>query len=137
MWLPATTKARCARSKSCSSPSTLKRFQLAISGWTSARSPAAAQAELQARGIAAHEALDTPGLYDCPQLQHRQHFVEIAHDIYQTTTIESTRLKLSVDEARVPERALHFGRDNRYVLEEILGYPPERIAELAEQGVLM
>jgi crotonobetainyl-CoA:carnitine CoA-transferase CaiB-like acyl-CoA transferase len=114
-----------------------KAVDEAISGWTSARSPAAAQAELQARGIAAHEALDTPGLYDCPQLQHRQHFVEIAHDIYQTTTIESTRLRLSTDPARVPERALSFGRDNRYVLEEILGYSPERIAELAAQGVLI
>jgi hypothetical protein len=36
----------------------------------------------------------------------------------------------------VPESAIHFGRDNRDVLERILRYPPERIAELAEQGVL-
>jgi hypothetical protein len=29
-----------------------------------------------------------------------------------------------------------MGRDNRYVLETILGYPPERIADLATRGVL-
>ena len=38
--------------------------------------------------------------------------------------------------ARQPERALHFGRDNRLVLESILGYSPERIDELEAAGVL-
>jgi hypothetical protein len=37
--------------------------------------------------------------------------------------------------ARLPRSALAFGRDNRAVLEGILGYPPERIAELAERAV--
>ena len=81
--------------------------------------------------------VDTPGLHACPQLQHRGHYVETAHEIYQTTTIESSRLALSGAEARVPESALSFGRDNRYVLETLLGYAPERIAALAEKGILI
>ena len=36
----------------------------------------------------------------------------------------------------VPESALYYGRDNRYVLETILGYSPEQIAALAAEGVL-
>jgi len=104
--------------------------------WTRAHTPAEAETALQACGVPAHAVLDTPGLFACPQLQHRGHFVEIAHDIYGTTTIESSRLCLSRAPARVPERALGFGRDNRHVLESILGYPPERIAELAARGVL-
>ena len=36
-----------------------------------------------------------------------------------------------------PEKALSFGRDNRLVLETLLGYTPEKIAALAEAGVLL
>jgi crotonobetainyl-CoA:carnitine CoA-transferase CaiB-like acyl-CoA transferase len=86
--------------------------------------------------VAAHTALDTPGLFADPQLQHRGHFIEIAHDIYSTTTIESSRLRLSRSLARTPEHSLTLGRDNRYVVETLLGYSPERVAELEERGVL-
>jgi crotonobetainyl-CoA:carnitine CoA-transferase CaiB-like acyl-CoA transferase len=70
-------------------------------------------------------------------MQHRGHYIEIACDLYQSTTVESSRLCLSESEARRPERALSFGRDNRYVLETLLGYSPERIAGLAQAGVLL
>jgi crotonobetainyl-CoA:carnitine CoA-transferase CaiB-like acyl-CoA transferase len=94
------------------------------------------EATLQRSGVPAHRVLDTAQLFACPQLQHREHYLEIAHEIYQTTTIESSRLRLSRSRARVPESALHFGRDNRRVLESILGYSPEQIADLAARGVL-
>jgi crotonobetainyl-CoA:carnitine CoA-transferase CaiB-like acyl-CoA transferase len=108
----------------------------AISAWTEKREAADAETLLQARDVPAHVALDTPGLHADPQLQHRDHFIEVAHEIFPTSWVESTRLLLSETPARRPDRALHFGRDNREVLEEILGYAPERIAELAERGVL-
>jgi crotonobetainyl-CoA:carnitine CoA-transferase CaiB-like acyl-CoA transferase len=107
-----------------------------LAEWTRTRTPGEVEAALQACGVPAHAVLDMPGLYACPQLHHRGHFVEIAHDLYGTTTIESSRLRFSRTRARVPERALGFGRDNRAVLEGILGYPPERIADLAARGVL-
>ena len=68
--------------------------------------------------------------------QQRDHYIEIEHEIYPTTTVESSRLRLSRSRARQPQRALHFGRDNREVLEGILGYSPEAIAGLAERGIL-
>lgn len=108
----------------------------AISAWTVERDAADAEALLQARGLPAHVALDTPGLYADPQLQHREHFIEVEHEIFPTTWVESTRLRLSEAPARRPKRALYFGRDNREVLEGLLGYTPERIAGLAERGVL-
>ncbi|MDP6978059.1 MAG: CoA transferase [Myxococcota bacterium] len=108
----------------------------ALRDWTRTRSAGEVEAAFQAKRIPCHVALDTPALFEDPQLQHRGHFVEIAHDIYQTTTIESSRLRLSRSEARTPERALTLGRDNRLVLEEILGYPTERIADLEARGVL-
>ena len=83
-----------------------------------------------------HEALDTPGLFADPQLRSRGHYIEILHSIFPTTTVESTRLALSRSAARRPERALSLGRDNRAVLEQILGYPAERIEQLLESGSL-
>ncbi len=109
----------------------------AIEGWTSDREPGQAESLLQAAGVPAHAALDTPGLAECPQLAHREHWIEIACEIYQTTAVESTRLRLSNASPRRPERTLTFGRDNREVLETLLGKSPEEIAALAEAGVLL
>ena len=111
--------------------------EAALVAWTQTREAGEIAQSLQSRGVPAHEVLDTPGLFACPQLQQRGHYVETAHEIYQTTTLESARLQMSRSAARVPESALSFGRDNRAVLEDILGYTPEQIAQLAERGVLM
>ncbi|MCP5066408.1 MAG: CoA transferase [bacterium] len=110
--------------------------EAALSDWTRAHTADEVEAALQARRIPAHAALDTPGLFSDPQLRHRGHFIEIPHDIYPTTTIESSRVQLSRSVARKPERALTLGRDNHKVLEELLGYSDERIASLEQQGVL-
>jgi benzylsuccinate CoA-transferase BbsF subunit len=108
----------------------------ALGEWTRARTPAEVETALQAVDVPAHAVLDMPGVFACPQLQHRGHFVEIPHEIFGTTTIESSRLRFSRARARTPESSLGFGRDNRTVLESILGYSPERIAELEAKGVL-
>ncbi|MGE4606042.1 MAG: CoA transferase, partial [Myxococcota bacterium] len=107
-----------------------------IAQWTRSRAASIIESELQALGIPAHRALDTPGLFEDPQLQHRGHFIEVAHEIFPTTWVESTRLKLSETPARRPEQALHFGRDNREVLETLLGYTPAEIASFAADGIL-
>jgi crotonobetainyl-CoA:carnitine CoA-transferase CaiB-like acyl-CoA transferase len=109
----------------------------AISEWTSLRTADEATSALQSAGIPSHPALDTPGLFEDSQLQHREHYVEIGHEIYQTTTIESSRLKLSESKERVPEMALSQGRDNRLVLESILGYSKEQIDELIASNVIV
>lgn len=108
----------------------------AVAEWVRGREAGLAADLLQAAGVPAHPALDTPGLFADPQLQHRRHFTVIASDLYPSTTIESSRLHLSRTPARDPEQALSLGRDNDFVLETILGYPPERVAELAKEGVL-
>ena len=69
-------------------------------------------------------------LYECEQLQGRGHFVETAHEIFETTTVESTRLHLSRAKPQRPAAALSVGRDNRLVLESILAYGPEQVDRL-------
>jgi len=108
----------------------------AIKAWTTERQASDIEAQLQALGLRAHEALDTPGLYKDAQLQHRGHFIEIPHDIYQTTTIESSRLTLSHSKPQVPKGNLTLGRDNEKVLSEFLSYPEEKIEDLITRGIL-
>jgi crotonobetainyl-CoA:carnitine CoA-transferase CaiB-like acyl-CoA transferase len=108
----------------------------ALGEFTSTRGADEVAVALQARGVPAHAVLDTPELYSDPHLQERGHFQEVAHEIYGTSTVESSRLVMSDLSPRAPEAALSFGRDNRQVLEDLLGYSPEHIAALAERGVL-
>ena len=93
------------------------------------RGAGAIERALQARGVPAHEVLDTAALYECPQMQHRGHWIKCEHSIYQTTFVESGRLKLSEIEPLKPKAAIHFGRDNGLVLKGMLGYREEKIAE--------
>jgi crotonobetainyl-CoA:carnitine CoA-transferase CaiB-like acyl-CoA transferase len=110
--------------------------EAAVSEWTRRHTGEAAATALQAVGVPAHPCLDMPGLFADAQLQHRGHFIEIAHDMFPATTIESSRLLLSDTPARRPERALSLGRDNHHVLGALLGYSADRIAELEAAGAL-
>jgi hypothetical protein len=51
--------------------------------------------------------------------------------------VESARFKLSRTPARVPEKAIGFGCDNRRVFGEILGFAPDEIAALESAGALV
>ncbi len=107
-----------------------------ISAWTRERDMLEAEATLQAHGVAASAVQHSRDLYKDAQLLHRGHFVELPHEIHGTTTVEGSRFRLSRTPARIECAAPTFGHDNFYVLETILGYDADRIAELAAAGVL-
>jgi crotonobetainyl-CoA:carnitine CoA-transferase CaiB-like acyl-CoA transferase len=73
-----------------------------------------------------------------PQLQHRDHFVEVAHATQPNgvTVVEGTRFKLSRTPAEITHGAPTYGEHTFDVLTEILGYDGDRIAELAEAELL-
>ena len=52
------------------------------------------------------------------------------------TLFESARFRLSDTPAQYERAAPTFGRDNEYVLREILGYSYDRIAALRESAAL-
>jgi crotonobetainyl-CoA:carnitine CoA-transferase CaiB-like acyl-CoA transferase len=106
-----------------------------VATFTAERVGAELEAELQARGVAAHRVLDSPGLVADPQLRARGHFVELESDGVHTT-VEATRSQLSRTPASVAGGPPTLGRDNHTVLEELLGYDGERIVELVIAGVL-
>jgi benzylsuccinate CoA-transferase BbsF subunit len=108
----------------------------AIGEWSRERDAAEIERLAQARGIAAHRVQTSRDCFEDQQLRHRRHFVELPHPVYGTTIVEGPRVALS----RVPGQALRaaptLGRDNQYVLSEILGYEEQRISELIASGAM-
>lgn len=107
-----------------------------VAEWTKGRHAQETEATLQGRGVPASAVQNSQELYRDPQLTHRGHFVQLPHEVHGTTTVEGSRFKLSRTPAGVERAGPTFGRDNQYVLETILGYSQERIADLAAAGVL-
>jgi crotonobetainyl-CoA:carnitine CoA-transferase CaiB-like acyl-CoA transferase len=107
-----------------------------VAVWTHEHSAQEAEAMLQARGIPASAVQNSQELYRDPQLLHRGHFVQLPEPLHGTTTVEASRFRLSRTPAHIERAGPTLGRDNQYVLETILGYSPERIAALADAGIL-
>ena len=106
----------------------------AISAWTQARSPADAEAELQAVGVPAHAVLHGASPED-PQLAHLDHLVSVPHAGQPDRLIERTRIEL----VRTPPQPSHvpaMGQHTEHVLRDLLGYSTERLLELRAAGAL-
>lgn len=107
-----------------------------LAAWTAPRDAHETESLLQARGVPASAVENSRDLYEDTQLRHRGLLVEVEHEVHGTIPVEGSRFALSRTPARIDRAAPTFGRDNQYVLQEILGYGPERIAELVAEGVL-
>lgn len=107
-----------------------------VAAWTRTQDPAAAEAALQAAGVAAAVLATSDDLCCDPQLLHREHVREVSHPEYGTTVVEGTRSRLSRTPAFVGGAAPTLGRDNQDVLATILGYDDDRITELVIAGAL-
>jgi crotonobetainyl-CoA:carnitine CoA-transferase CaiB-like acyl-CoA transferase len=108
----------------------------AISQWSGELEPREAERMAQAQSIPAHAVQNSPEYYTDPQVAHRGHFVELPHPVYGKTIVEGPRAKLSRTPAQARRAAPTLGQDNQHVLENILGYSAEQIAEIASAGVL-
>jgi len=108
----------------------------AIARWSRALEAVEIERRLQARGIAAHPVQSSRDCFADPQLRHRGHFVELEHPVYGKTIVEGSRTVLSRTPAAVRRAAPTLGRDNQYVLGEILGYDEQRIGDLVVSGVM-
>jgi benzylsuccinate CoA-transferase BbsF subunit len=107
-----------------------------ISSWSRELEPREAERLAQARGIAAHAVQNSAEFHTDTQVAHRGHFVQLPHPVYGKTIVEGARAKLSRTPAQARRAAPTLGQDNQHVLEKILGYSEEQIAEIAGAGVL-
>jgi benzylsuccinate CoA-transferase BbsF subunit len=107
-----------------------------VASWTRGRDALELEAALQARGIAASTVESSGDLSEDEQLRVRGLLVEVEHEVHGTIPVEGSRIRLSETRAQIERSAPTFGRDNHFVLRELLGYGEERIAELVAAGAL-
>ena len=106
-----------------------------IGAWTSTRSADTATNELQAVSVPAHVVGNSLEVVADPQLRYRRHFVEVPHGNLGTTWMEASRFILSRTPAVMRRAGPTAGEDTFDILAETLGYDPERISELAAEGI--
>jgi crotonobetainyl-CoA:carnitine CoA-transferase CaiB-like acyl-CoA transferase len=111
-------------------------LEAVIAEWTSVRDGLELEAELQRLGVPAHRVLDTAELHEDEQLRHRNHFLPVDHRDFDGAVVESSRLVFSRTTARRPDVAPWFGVHNEEVLTSLLGYEPQAVAKLEDEGVL-
>lgn len=107
-----------------------------ISAWTANLEVADAEATLIAAGVPAHRVNDAEGLVTDPQLVARGHFVHVPHAVHGHTWVENSNFELSRTPGRPEWGGPMFGEHNMDVLEGILGYDGDKIAELVIAGAL-
>ncbi len=107
-----------------------------VAGWTAGRELGEIEDALQARGIAAHRVNDSEGCTTDPQLVHRGHFVEVAHGAQGTTTVEGSRYRLSATPGGPAHGGPTIGEHVWEVLNGVLGYDADQIADLAVAELL-
>lgn len=108
----------------------------AITQWTRQYDPHEAERTLQAKRVPSSAVETIPELYADPQLRHREHFVDLEHPDFGTTTVEGSRFKLSRTPAQIGGAAPTLGRENQNVLANVLGYDEEKITGLVVAEVL-
>lgn len=107
-----------------------------ISAWTSSLDPHTIQDRLQAVGVPSHIVNDAADLVADPQMVHRSHFRQAPHPIHGQTWVEGCNWTMSRTPPRADWGGPMFGQHNMEVLEGLLGYDGDRIAELVIAGAI-
>jgi crotonobetainyl-CoA:carnitine CoA-transferase CaiB-like acyl-CoA transferase len=108
----------------------------AIASWTSGRDRFEAMRELQARGIRASALMTNEDLVDGEQMNARGFIVEWDQVDVGPRRFPGFPLHFE-DPAEIPMKGSPgLGEDNERVLVDVLGYTPERVAELEASEVL-
>jgi crotonobetainyl-CoA:carnitine CoA-transferase CaiB-like acyl-CoA transferase len=107
-----------------------------VADWTSNFNANGLELKLQSSGIPASKAATSDDMHRDPQLAYRGHFVEVDHPRAGKIPVEASAYIMSRTPGRIERMAPTLGRDNAYVLEQVLGYSADRIAALAARGAL-
>jgi formyl-CoA transferase len=106
-----------------------------VSAWTSARTKQEVMEMIGAAGIPAGAVLDNEELIKDPDLRRRGMFVEIDHPTRGKIVIPGWPVKMSNSAVPVTPAPL-LGQHSEEVLGEVLGYTPEKVAELREAKLI-
>ena len=75
-------------------------------------------------------------LFADPQIRHRGYFVDLEHPVMGTVPYNGMQAIMSKTPAWLRKASPTIGEDSFFVLEEILGYSPDRTGELVAAGAV-
>ena len=99
-----------------------------ISQWTVQRTPEEVMELLQSAGVPAGIVATTEDLFNDPQLEHREHFRTLEHEVIGPYSHELPSFRFSKTPYQPQRPAPLLGEHNEYVLKDILGYSDDEIA---------
>ncbi|MEZ5263905.1 MAG: CoA transferase [Acidimicrobiales bacterium] len=102
-----------------------------LGAWTRRQEAVGLQARLQANGIAAHLVTEGPDAWGDPQLSWRETFQWKPHPYARWAVVDVPPYRLTRSQGSYDWGGPTYGQHSYEVLEGILGYDAERIAELA------
>ena len=107
-----------------------------IGSWTAGRDADELAQVLQGAGIAAHPVQRSGQCHADPQLVHREHFRRVPHALHGEVLVEGPHVQYSATPPGPAWGGPTLGQHTMFVLEELMGYDPERVVELLVADVL-
>jgi benzylsuccinate CoA-transferase BbsF subunit len=111
------------------------RIEALIGAWTSGFTAAKVVARLQP-AVACAPVHGVPELHTDPQIAHREYWVPHEHPVYGLVPYSGMQARLSRTQGEIRGPAPCLGQHTWEVLEEVLGYDPDVIAELLAADVV-
>ena len=110
--------------------------EAALVAWTTGKDPDELTGLLQAAGVAAHTVQHSAEIVVDPQLLHRGTPVQVPHPRYGQVWIENTQARWSRTQPAPAFAGPPVGHHTQHVLETILGYDADQVAELVIAGAI-
>ena len=107
-----------------------------IAGWTRNYTPEQLMELLQGAGVACGVVQTAEDLFKDRQLNHRQHWHFLKHEVMGPHGYEAPAYRLSKTPARLWRAAPCLGQDNEFMYEEQLGYSDEEVTQFLLDGVI-
>lgn len=111
-------------------------IESALAVWTSGQEPDELTEKLQAAGVAAHTVQHSAEIVVDPQLLHRGTPVQVPHPRYGQVWIENSQARWSRTQPAPAFAGPPVGHHTQHVLETILGYDAEKVADLVIAGAI-
>lgn len=103
----------------------------ALAAWTARQDAAGLTSRLQAKGVPAHQVSEAPDVWVDPQLTERGIFRWTPHPVAGQVVVDQPPYRLSRSRGSYDWAGPTYGQHSYEVLQGILGYDDDRIAELA------
>jgi crotonobetainyl-CoA:carnitine CoA-transferase CaiB-like acyl-CoA transferase len=111
-------------------------IEAALAAWTTGRDAVELTAGLQGAGVAAHAVQHSAEVCADPQLRHRGYLQRVDHARHGSVVVEGSQARWSRTQPGPAFGGPPVGQHTQFVLEELLGYDTDRIAELVVAGAI-